>query len=1120
MRGGDKIADSDDPNVNGQSDPDVAGDEDPTRVTVQSAPYFNIDKVSADIDGDPTVLLAGERLQYTITVRNIGTTEATDAMLRDAVPTNTSYVAGSTTLNGAPVADGAGGASPLIDGILLTTPAAATPGLMPGSAGTGSQDAATIVFVVRVNDDVVDGTIISNQGFVSAPAFSILDRPSDDPRTPAVDDPTRNLVGDLPFLFAEKTAALQVDGLSPGIVDPGDVLRYTIRIYNNGGEPATDVVLRDTVPANTTYVADTLTLNGLPVGQPDGGTSPLVAGIYVSSSDLTPPLPGAGQGTLTAGQSAVIQFDLRVNDGVASGTLITNQAVVDTVELPNLLTDGDGNPTTGPEPTIVVVGDVQQLRITKNVAVVGGGPALAGATLEYVVQVTNIGAVPAYEVVVRDDLDATPGQLAYVPGSATLNGGTNGVVVAGQALTANYSTAFGPLDPGRTITFRFRATLDANLAIGTRVTNTATAYWNDPVQQASASVSIDVGGIPGVGLVSGRVWHDSDFDRVYDANEVALGGWDVELYWNGSLAHVARTAADGVYRMSGVVPNYATTDTYELRFRRPGAGPQTALLGRADSEFTNGLQQITDIIVLSGGNLQTLNLPIDPNGIVYDALGRTPIAGAIVSLVEPASGATLPSSCFDDPNQQGQVTLADGYYKFDVNFSDAACPTGGAYLLSVTPPSSRYLTGVSSMIPPQSSAATAAFIVPSCPASVDDAVPATAQHCEAQPSELPPPLSVPAGSAGTNYHLHIVLDSSFVPGSSQIFNNHIPLDLDLDESVSVTKTTPLVHVTRGQLVPYVITLANGVGVNLPEVTVVDRFPAGFRYVEGSARLDGEPREPAIAGRELSWTGLTVTTDGRHELKLLLAVGSGVGEGEFVNRAQAMSAVTGGAISAEATATVRIVPDPALDCTDVIGKVFDDENRNGLQDDGERGIPQVRLATARGLLATTDQYGRFHITCAITPREGRGSNFVLKLDDRTLPSGFRASTQALQVQRATRGKALEFTFGASIHRVIGLDLADAVFEPGSIEMRELWAPRLELLIDELRAGPAVLRLSYLADLEDPQLVDARLKELRRQIDEAWQATEGGPAYELAIEPDVFWRRGEPTAARERRKGNRE
>jgi uncharacterized repeat protein (TIGR01451 family) len=923
----------------------------------------------------------------------------------------------------------------------------------------------------------------------------------------------------VPRLYAEKSAALQVDSMSPGIVDPGDVLRYTIGIQNNGNLPVTQAVLRDSVPANTTYVADSMTLNGEPVGLPDGGVSPLVAGVDVSSSNLTPPSPSAGAGTLSAGQMAVIQFDLRVNDGVPPGTVIVNQAVVDTAELPDLLTDGDGNPATGPEPTVVVVGNLQELRITKNVSVVGGGPALAGATLEYVVQATNIGTLPAYAVVIRDDIAVPmPGYLSFVDQSWSLNGSTDGITVVDSLLTADYSTTYGALQPGRAITLRFLAVLDPNLAIGTRVTNTATVYWNDPVQQASASVSIDVGGIPGSGLVNGRAWHDADFDRVYDANEIALAGWTVELYLSDSLAHTARTAPDGIYRMSGVEPNYATADRYELRFTRPGAVATTAMLGRAHSEFTNDLQRITDIIVLSGSNLQSLNLPIDPNGIVYDALSRAPVPGAAVTLAA-ASGAELPSACFYDPNQQGQVTLADGYYKFDLSFADPACPSGGSYLLQVTPPSAAYLPGVSEIIPPQSAATMAAFVVPSCPASIDDAVPATAQHCEATPSEVQPPVSVAPRTSGTNYYLHLTLDSSLVPGSSQIFNNHIPLDLDLDESVTVTKTTPMVHVARGQLVPYVITIANGVAVNLTDVTVVDRFPAGFRYVEGSARLDGELREPVVAGRELSWPGLTVTADGRHTLMLLLAVGSGVGEGEFVNRAQAMHALTGNPLSGEASATVRLVPDPTLDCTDVIGKVFDDVNRNGLQDRDEPGIPGVRLATARGLVATTDQHGRFHLTCAITPREGRGSNFVLKLDDRTLPSGYRRSTDLLQVKRATRGKALEFSFGASIHRVVGLDIADPVFEPGTIEMRGIWQPRIELLLEELREAPAVLRLSYLADLEEPRLVDQRLDAVKNEIMDAWGAHEECCLYELVVEPEVFWRRGGPPDEPERRRNGR-
>ena len=178
----------------------------------------------------------------------------------------------------------------------------------------------------------------------------------------------------------------------------------------------------------------------------------------------------------------------------------------------------------------------------------------------------------------------------------------------------------------------------------------------------------------------------------------------------------------------------------------------------------------------------------------------------------------------------------------------------------------------------------------------------------------------------------------------------------------------------------------------------------------------------------------------------------------------------------------------------------------MQDDGEDGLPGVRVVTARGLQATTDQYGRYHITCAITPNESRGSNFVLKLDDRTLPSGFRMSTDQVQIKRATRGKALQLNFGASIHRVVGIDLSDAVFEPGTTEIRVQWRPRLDLLLEELRKAPAVLRLSYVADTEDAALVERRVEAVKRQLTEAWDAANA--SYPLTIEPEVFWRRGAP------------
>jgi uncharacterized repeat protein (TIGR01451 family) len=491
--------------------------------------------------------------------------------------------------------------------------------------------------------------------------------------------------------------------------------------------------------------------------------------------------------------------------------------------------------------------------------------------------------------------------------------------------------------------------------------------------------------------------------------------------------------------------------------------------------------------------------------VVYDSIVRAPVAGVTVTLLG-TGGAPLPPACFEDPAQREQVTRADGYYKFDLNFSDAACPAGGSYLIGVTPPGTGYVDGVSQIIPPSSDATTPPLSVPRCPGSGSDAIPATAEHCEAQPSEFAPAASVGARSAGTAYYLNVTLNARRIPGSSQIFNNHIAVDPVLEGAISITKTTPLVNVSRGQLVPYTITVSNEFAADLRDLSIVDRFPPGFRYIEGSATIDGEPAEPVIGDRELTWTDLGVGFSNRRTLKMLMAVGAGVGEGEHVNRAQVVDSSGSLAFSGEATATVRVVPDPTFDCTDVTGKVFDDANRNGFQDPGEAGLQGVRLVTTRGLAATTDQHGRYHITCAITPHEARGSNFVVKLDDRTLPSGFRASTRPVEIKRATRGKSLRFNFGASIHRVVGLDMADAVFEPGTTEMRPQWKPRIGLLLNELRKAPSTLRLSYVADIEDPDLVDRRLEAVKRQIMEEWEALDC--CYQLTVEPEVFWRLGEP------------
>jgi hypothetical protein len=70
--------------------------------------------------------------------------------------------------------------------------------------------------------------------------------------------------------------------------------------------------------------------------------------------------------------------------------------------------------------------------------------------------------------------------------------------------------------------------------------------------------------------------------------------------------------------------------------------------------------------------------------------------------------------------------------------------------------------------------------------------------------------------------------------------------------------------------------------------------------------------------------------------------------------------------------------------------------------------------------------------------------------------------------------------------------------------------MDLLIAELRKAPSVLRLSYLADVEDEQLVQRRLKVMKQLILDAWKAPPmgGDTSYALEVEPEVFWRKGGP------------
>src|SRR6185503_13305159 len=136
----------------------------------------------------------------------------------------------------------------------FTTPRLiSSPGAPAGTIAAGAT--ATVQFRVTVNAGVTSS--IQN--------IARIDQDGPNGPIPPVNVQVGNPVVKL---NATKAAAL-VNDTAPAGGSPGDTIAYTIKVVNTGSGPATGVSFNDTLPANTSYVPGSTTLNGAAV--PDAG---------------------------------------------------------------------------------------------------------------------------------------------------------------------------------------------------------------------------------------------------------------------------------------------------------------------------------------------------------------------------------------------------------------------------------------------------------------------------------------------------------------------------------------------------------------------------------------------------------------------------------------------------------------------------------------------------------------------------------------------------------------------------------------------------------------------------------------------------------------------------------
>ncbi|MEK7265120.1 MAG: hypothetical protein AAB227_03375 [Pseudomonadota bacterium] len=340
----------------------------------------------------------------------------------------------------------------------------------------------------------------------------------------------------------------------------------------------------------------------------------------------------------------------------------------------------------------------------------------------------------------------------------------------------------------------------------------------------------------------------------------------------------------------------------------------------------------------------------DPFGRVFDSLTGALIDGVSVTIVDAATG--LPAQVYGiDGFSAYPSTVVTGQPVTDASGLVYPGATGqfrfpimapGSYRLVVTPP--------------------AGYGAPSTLAAPSFAALANA------------PFTIIPGSYGQPFTLTATGD--------------VELDFPLDPSTDlvVTKSADADNAAIGDFIRYRVSIENRASTTAA-ARISDQLPQGFRYQQGSARLDGSLiADPAVSvdGRTLTFDAGLVAPGATSNLTYVLEISSGAQAGAAVNRAQAIS-LGGAALSNRAEASVTVNDDFFRSSLTIVGRLIEDgcDIENGVSKNlrAGKGLAGVRLYMETGATVVSDENGLYHFE-DVTPR-----THVVQVDEASLPAGY-------------------------------------------------------------------------------------------------------------------------------------
>jgi len=377
-----------------------------TVIPLSEGPNFNDSVKDFTLVGDKNkdgVVSPGDTVRYRIAIINSGDLDAVGVVFYDPIPAYTDYVTGSVTAT-----SGTAGYN------------------IPGKEVRWTGDVAagatvTITFDVTVRIGITLNTVISNQGIIqydsNGDGINDSELLTDGDYTLPGRQPTEFIVGGVGSLTVSKTA-YPLNSLIPA---PGDELHYEITFSNPTGYLLTGVEFVDSIPANTTLVAGTISI---PSGAVLVSQTPTLRVTHISIAPFS---------------EVKITFNVVIDESLDSGIdRIVNQGTV------RYDSNGDGyndewtltdwnSLLPGNQPTVTVI-SCPILEVTDTSV---PGTVTCDGEIEYLIEYRNISTASARQVVLKSVYDYKVGFLSAspAPDSGTDDTWTIGTLGPGESGT-------------------------------------------------------------------------------------------------------------------------------------------------------------------------------------------------------------------------------------------------------------------------------------------------------------------------------------------------------------------------------------------------------------------------------------------------------------------------------------------------------------------------------------------------------------------------------------------------------------------------------------------------------------------------------------------------------------